>query len=308
MSKKKKNKKVATQTKKEETTIERLDNLQKKIDSKFEIIKQHKIFFWFILFPPVGIYKAIKYKLFNKWISIIIGVLVSLFLILSIDVVLHPNRVSDNIARKAVVNLGKLGEPRAVTKQGIVGDKYLLYDVLTTRGKYSIYFTVDGNNYEVDGIYKTIPEVEIIQEPSLLDDKIKSVFPQILVFFNNEENKNKYGNLEEVISTTGSFQEIKTSNGTYIFEVEFDGVTSIKSFNSEGEQEILYTREPIINLPNEVKKFLKKNKDVLGEDVTIISCVITDSGIEYIFKSDKSLLYKVEHKNDGTLILYNSDL
>lgn len=294
--------------KSKQTLTQEEKNLQAKIDKKFAIIKEHKILFWLILFPPIGLYKTYKYGILNKWISAIVGLLIVIFLILCIDVGMNPNRVTDMIIKEAVIELGTIGEPRYVTKKGYIDNKYLIYDVLTTDGKYNLYLKLDENNkYVIDGIFKIIPDIEFIKEPSLLDEKIKDIFPQILLFFNNEENKSKYGEIEELISTSENYQDIKTTKGTYTIEVKYDGITSIKSYDEEGTQEVVYTREVMINLPKQVKKFLKENEKEIGEITEIISCEITDSSIEYIFKNDNSSYYKVEYKNDGTLILYNGE-
>lgn len=294
--------------KSKQTLTQEEKNLQAKIDKKFAIIKEHKILFWLILFPPIGLYKTYKYGILNKWISAIVGLLIVIFLILCIDVGMNPNRVTDMIIKEAVIELGTIGEPRYVTKKGYIDNKYLIYDVLTTDGKYNLYLNLDENNkYVIDGIFKIIPDIEFIKEPSLLDEKIKDIFPQILLFFNNEENKSKYGEIEELISTSENYQDIKTTKGTYTIEVKYDGITSIKSYDEEGTQEVVYTREVMINLPKQVKKFLKENEKEIGEITEIISCEITDSSIEYIFKNDNSSYYKVEYKNDGTLILYNGE-
>lgn len=279
--------------------------LQDKINKKFSIIKEHKILFWLIIFPPVGLYKSYKYKIFNKWFSIILGILISIFLVLCVDVAVNPDRVTDMIIEEEVTKLGSIGEPRYVSKEGYIKDKYIVYDVLTTTGKYDLYIKIDENrNYEIDGIYKTIPNTEIIKEGTLLDENIKEIYPQILLFFNNTDNVNKFGEIEELVSTGENHQEIKTSKGTYLIEVKYDGVTSIKTYDEEGVQDTLYSRSVIVNLPKEVEKFMKKNKQELGEIQEILSCEITESNIEYIFKTDNNSYYKLEYKNDGTIILY----
>lgn len=305
--KNKRNRNIELKKSKQNLTQEE-KNLQIKIDKKFAIIKEHKILFWLIFFPPVGLYKIYKYRILNKWISVIIGLLITIFLILCIDVGINPNRVMDMITKEAIIELGTIGDPRYVSKEGYIDNKYLIYDVLTTDGKYNLYLKLDENNkYIIDGIYKIIPDIELIKEPSLLDENIRDIFPQILLFFNNDDNKNKFGEIEELISTSENYQEIKTTKGTYTIEVKYDGVTSIKTYDEEDTQEVVYTREVIINLPKAVKKFLKENKKEIGEITEIINCEITDSSIEYIFRNDNSSYYKVEYKNDGTLILYNGE-
>ena len=305
--KNKRNRNIKNKKSKQNLTQEE-KNLQAKIDKKFAIIKEHKILFWLILFPPIGLYKTYKYGILNKWISAIVGLLIVIFLILCIDVGMNPNRVTDMITKEAIIELGTIGEPRYVSKKGYIDNKYLIYDVLTTDGKYNLYLKLDENNkYVIDGIFKIIPDIEFIKEPSLLDEKIKDIFPQILLFFNNEENKNKFGEIEELISTSENYQDIKTTKGTYTIEVKYDGITSITAYDEEGNEEVVYTREVMINLPKQVEKFLKDNKKEIGEMTEIISCEITNSSIEYIFKNDNSSYYKVEYKNDGTLILYNGE-
>lgn len=305
--KNKRNRNIKNKKSKQNLTQEE-KNLQEKIDKKFAIIKEHKILFWLILFPPIGLYKTYKYGILNKWISAIVGLLIVIFLILCIDVGMNPNRVTDMITKEAIIELGTIGEPRYVSKKGYIDNKYLIYDVLTTDGKYNLYLKLDENNkYVIDGIFKIIPDIEFIKEPSLLDEKIKDIFPQILLFFNNEENKNKFGEIEELISTSENYQDIKTTKGTYTIEVKYDGITSITAYDEEGNEEVVYTREVMINLPKQVEKFLKDNKKEIGEMTEIISCEITNSSIEYIFKNDNSSYYKVEYKNDGTLILYNGE-
>ena len=45
--------------------------LQDKINEKFNIIKEHKILFWLIIFPPVGLYKSYKYRIFKYYFRIL---------------------------------------------------------------------------------------------------------------------------------------------------------------------------------------------------------------------------------------------
>ena len=43
---------------------------KKSTEQTIELLSKHKILFWLLIFPPVAIYRIIKYKIFNKTITI----------------------------------------------------------------------------------------------------------------------------------------------------------------------------------------------------------------------------------------------
>lgn len=290
-------------------TIEE-ERIKNKINEKFEIMKKHKIILWLILFMPVGLYKCYKYGLFNKWVSIIIGILVSLVIIACVDVSLYPNRVADEKVKEAVSSLGTIGEPRYVSNRGYAGYEYIVYDVITTKGKYNLYIKrFDKNRYVIDGIYQIIPNREVIQEPYYLDEELKEVFPEIVVFFKDKENEFTYGVIESVLETEGNQQKIQTTVGIYLVESEYDGVTLVQAVDGTvNNSNSIYIRSLLLNLPKDVEKFLKKNAKEIGNVSDIIEYNITESSIEYIFGTDEGKYFKLEHRDDGTIILYDSSL
>lgn len=282
---------------------------QEKFQEKLSLIHKNKIILWLILFPPIGIYKAYKHKVFNKWVGIIVGILLSLFVILCVDVAINPNRVIDTQITKLVNESDSIGTVKYVTYMGTVKNKYILYDVLTNKGKYTLYIGVDNNNkYSIEKIYQVLPTIDFIKNDENSDDTLNEVVPQILLFFENEENVKEYGELEALLNTANTTQTIKTSKGTYCFEVKFDSVIQITEVFEDGSiGDVLYKSNCNFYLPKKVISFMKDNQEYMGTYNYVSDCIIYEDKIDFIVRNVSGTLFKIEYRDNQTLVLYTQN-
>ena len=67
-----------------------------------EKIKKHHIILWLLLFFPIALYKIYKYKIFPKWVNVIITIFFIICFIAIIDTFLNPTRIEDNKIKEEI--------------------------------------------------------------------------------------------------------------------------------------------------------------------------------------------------------------
>lgn len=272
-------------------------------------IRQNKhIWVWIIFLPPIGIYKAYKYKAFKNYIILFFILLFSLVAFLSLDVIIYPDRVIDNNVKKIIEEVSDsvdIGSYRNGSRIGSLNNKYIIYNVVTTNGIYDFY--LNGKSGEnVIAINQISPKRELILDNDF-DIKDKDLYAELLRFFNEKENKDTYGEVLEVISSLDETQTVKTTKGNYRFTILYEQVTSIEKEVDEVYQSV-YNKEPILTLPDNIKKILKKREKTLGKIANVISYKVTDKSIEYVILMHNENYYKIEVLDDGSVIIYDGDL
>ena len=299
-----KNKKKSNYNYKNKNSKKEKDNyLSEDMLKRQKIRKEKHIWLWLIFFMPVGLYKAFKYKAFNKWILYIGLSIFSLFVVLSVDLILNPYRVIDLEMKKVVNENDKLGEYRRGEIVGNLDNKYIIYNVVTTNGIYDIYVS---KNHTVNAIKGISPNREIILENNF-EIKNKDIHAEILRFFNINDNSEKYGEIKGIEESDTNSQTIKTTNGVFKFNIEYEQVVQIEEKEDNGAYKVVYNKEPIINLPKDIQKLMKKREKKLGKIKKVVSYKVNEKYIEYVVQMDNSNLYKIQIANDNTITIYNSD-
>ncbi|AMN31301.1 hypothetical protein [Clostridium perfringens] len=262
-----------------------------------------KSFKWILLFFPYGIYYMFKNKAFNRPLRWFIVILITLLTISIADTLINPDRVLNSQVEqfaKDFVNehkeMGGFGEIDEI-KDDYRGKNYRKYFLYTSVDKYLIYVDIINNKSEVEGVYQVGKKSKTIYQTKSLDMP-KDILPSIYFFI--KENEKTYGTVKEAKKCLYPYQEITTSNGNYLFVVDYGRV--IKIYNIEGNnRHIIYEVQVDELILPEFNKILKTNKygplqEVLAYDLE------KDGQVEY-FRTDKGH-YKFKKSFDGTITVY----
>lgn len=301
----KKNKKHINKKNKE--IDKKVTNILDKAIENQSIRKDKYIWFWLILFPPIGLYKAIKYKAFNKSTIIFISILMVLTLLLGIDNILYPNRVIDSKMQRAIEKYEDIGTLRSYTKQGNLDNDFFIYNVVTTKGEYDIYFSGDGK-LKIEGINQLSPKREMVYISDNIPKEYENIYAEIIRFFNEEDIVKKYGTIKGYEdSKMENHQVIITDKGKYSINVEYGQVVAVFDINEDGTLEKSMQRNAKITLPDDISKMLSKNEKTIGSLKEVYAYKITNQTIEYYFINDKNTHYKVvKYLDDRVEILVGS--
>ena len=291
--------------KKFEFNNKRISNLYKNTNN-VDTEKKERIWLWLILFPPYGIYKCIKNKSLNKFILISILVLFIFIFILVIDTISYPDRILDSKMKYNLDKISVLGDFRTGETIGMYKHDFIIYNVITSKGEYDIY-TKGYKEEDIVGINKISPDRKFIYYSDELPKTIKDVFPEIIRFFNEEDTEEKFGEIEDVLETNFKSQKIKTTKGTYLFNVDYGEIESVFIINENGTHSKLFSKEPVIELPSEINKVLKKRTETLGELAKVISYKLTPTTREYIVLMKNGRYYKIVLDDDKTITIYNGN-
>lgn len=308
MSSKKKKKNKKNTTKNKTNKINELDpKTEKTLNNLIKnqsIRKEKKIWFWLILFAPVGIYKAFKYKAFNKSTTIVMLSLTIITLILGVDNILYPNRVIDSKIEKVIENYQDIGDIRSYIKKENLDDTFLIYNVVTTKGEYDIYFSGDGK-LSIECINEISPKKEMIYKSDNFPKEYENIYAEIISFFNEEDVANKYGNITGYEdSDLENHQIIITDKGKYSINVEYGQVVSVFTIKEDGALEKSMQRNAEITLPNDISKALNRNEKTIGSVKEVYAYKITNETIEYYFINDKNTHYKIVKYLDGRMEIF----
>ena len=163
--------------------IKKVDKLIEETVDKQNIRREQKIWLWLFLFPPIGVYKAIKFKAFDKKINIALIIFMIIGFILALDTMFYPNRVIDYKVEKAIESYTEdIGELRSYVKQGTLDDKFFIYSMITTKGEYDVYFSGDGK-LNIQYIYQLTPERKVVYKSENIPKGLDDIYPEIIRFF-----------------------------------------------------------------------------------------------------------------------------
>lgn len=276
-----------------------------------------RAFFWLMLFPPYGLYRLFKHRLIHRGIAIALTFVLLVIVGLSVDIMLNPFRVQNNLALKTFTEFNSshtdldLGEIRFVNRvetTTISNRKYDKYEAITKLGKYKIFFgSENGKEYTVEAIYETMPERELRYVADGTKDIITDTFPEIVEFLNSEKDKfGEYKSLVEQID--GATQEVETSKGVYRIALKYDQVSEVLKVEGDNATNV-YEKAPEIQLIKELKELADKNEKTIGKVQKVLSYelfpseqsqnVLTDKG-EYMLIYHDNGEYDVFKKNEDT--------
>ena len=274
----------------------------KKLSDREKIRKEHKIWLWLLLCPPVGLYKAFKYKAINRIFLSIVSALFVLIIALSLDNFINPNRVTDYMITQNIQSYksSDLGKVRRISKMGTIDDKYYIYNVLTTTGNYDVYLSGDGN-LDICGINQISPNKTLFLNSDL--DYLKDISPAIINFMNIKSNKDKYGEIKENIKKSQLGNTIKTTKGIFVFIVEKNQVLNV--YTKEGDTiKTLYEAPYEVKIPSDMLSMINENKAKIGEIKQVISDDTNNTEESYIFLSTNGNYYKIVKSLNGDLNIY----
>lgn len=298
----------------------KLNELGKKIVKNFEdkevIRKEHHIVLWLLLFPPVGIYKSIKYKGFSKIINIIFS-LIFIFLLSSfILVITNPYDLKNTKIESRLNNYekyGKLLEYKLVDDITLDDVNYYVYECVTKLGVYNVYLNKE-EDFKIDYIYSFLNRTVILDE-KILNDYNHQLYNEIFLFFQDAENEKEYGKIEglltkkeaeeynfEIKDKNLEYQGIKTSKGNYVVGCLYNQVVQIMDLDNNNE--LIFQKKPILRLPNNTLSKLKmSNNKEIGEIKTVYGFEWSSNGSYYYFMNTEGRVFQLLHNYEDKYIL-----
>jgi hypothetical protein len=293
-------------------------NPQTKIQSNNSIDKtlytKKKAFLWLMIFPPYGLYRLFKHRLIHRGLAIGIAVLFLLIVGLSVDIVLNPFRVQNNLALKSFTEFNSahtdlgLGDIRFVNRIGTktIGErKYDEYEAITKFGRFEIFFgSENGKEYVVEAIYETLPERELRYTTDGTKDVITDTFPEIVEFLNTEKDKfGEYKSLVEKIDY--NIERVETSKGIYEITLKYNQVSEVVQVEGDKTTNV-YEKAPEIKLIDNLQGLAEKNVETIGKVQKVLSYELFPSEQTQSVLTDKGE-YKLTYHDDGNYDVYRKD-
>ena len=274
--------------------------LSKEQSEKLNLIKKHHIFFWLILFFPVGIFFLFKYKILPKWATIVLTIS---FILLSIGIVyciINPYRViNNNVEQKLNDDFSEqLGNIISIENYNTI-ENYYIYDVITNKGRYDVYV---NEKHSIEAIKQTKPDSSEIFTSDTFENKYKNIYSEIIKFINNNE-LDISNNIEEIIETTDTSQTLKIDNKNYTFNIAFENVDTI---SCDGEH--IYTNPKVtLRLNQEVYEKISK-KFPSTKNIKNVSFIdfYDDYYVTY-FTTEEDIMYELLVYQNGRIVINIED-
>lgn len=305
MSKKKKGKNSNYKKPNDKPVEEELSPALKTV----QLILKHHIILWLLLFPPLAFYRLFKYKIINKYVGIVLAVMMTFLLVILTYSALNPTIIVDNNIENYMSDSG-YGQVREVEHLGTY-EEYNVADVITTTGYYTVYFQY-AKDLEVATIVQLQSDVvgdEILSdfwtvyESENANKLIGQLNPAVTKFI---IKNNDYGLVQEVVETAIGSQIIKTEKGKYAFYHKYYETTNVQKWNESKEiWEDVMNRDYIVAMKQEfVDALNQKNVIPMYYKIqTVNSYGINANEIYYIFTNFCGNKYRVVKFNDGRINL-----
>lgn len=245
-----------------------------------------------------------KYDICPKFITTITTIVMTILLIFvgigSYDMIKNPMRVADNKLLKEL-DAYNLGTTREVEYLGLMTDDFGIYEVITTKGFYNVYISLNKNNIEIEGI-KEILKNKTLKWNTSLPTEYKDIPASILSLFINQRS---YGenikNIEKI--DEDQYKITYTDNNYYIFNISYYKVYQIYDQNNE----LKYTCKTLIEFKDDFQKIIDENIDLFKNVEKIDAYIVTTDKIEYTFENFCGNYYKIIKYNDGSFDIQQSD-
>lgn len=260
-----------------------------KEENMLELIKKHHLIIWLLLFFPVALYKIYKYKIFPKWTRILITIFFVVCLIAIVDTILNPTRIEDNKIRDEI-EAYDVGTIFTLEQYDTVDNTYYVYDLITSTGRYDVYFSTDHKIEAIKQIERQHKDIYIAD-----DFPYKDVFSEIIRHIDGDSNISF--NFEEIVSEDLGTQVIKIDGKEYTFIVSLEAVALIYL-----DGETIYENSlPSIRMPQEIfEKASKKFSQV--KNLWYVSGIdFTDKNYSIIFYTEDGGMFQFVVYEDGMI-------
>lgn len=280
---------------------------KKSTEQTLELLIKHKILLWIMIFPPVAIYRIIKYKIFNT-ITIISFVLTfTLVFGYSVYSTIQPMIAFNDQLTEEIEKLG-FGTIREVEHIGIY-DGYMNSNIITTTGYYTIYYK-NEQNVNIETVIELHSEInpdivlgdfKIQYKSETIPEIFIETHPAILQFTMGNQD---FGALEDVLETNENSQTIKTSKGIYKFRYDCGQLLNIQEKQDEEFIDVM-NRDYVLEMSFEFQKALSKPnaKKQYYEIANVLDYQITETSIGYVFSNFCGNIYKITKLDNGQIIL-----
>lgn len=236
-----------------------------------EKIKKHHLILWLLLFFPVALYKIYKYKIFPKWVSILISIFFVICLIAIIDTFINPTRIEDNKIKKEIQEYD-VGTVFTLEQYDIVDEQYYVYDLITSTGRYDVYFS---SNHEIEAI----KQIDREHRDIFVSDNFpyKDIFSEVIRYVDNDSNISN--NFEKIINEDFGTQVIEIDGKRYTFLISLESVSLIYL-----EDETIYENSlPSMRMPEEIFKKASKKFNQVSDFWYANSIDFTDENYSIVF-------------------------
>lgn len=300
--------KLKKETKKEIEKKE-LPKFLKNMEIREKNRREHHIFLWLILCPPVGIYKSIKYKGFhpilNTLFSFIFLLIVSTFFILFIN----PYEIKNTKVEKILSSYEKYGELleyKMIDNLLINDDEYYVYECITNLGIYNVYLN-KSENLKIDYISSFLNR-SVILDNNIIEDYQHQLYNEVFLFFQQEEIQDKFGTLTGLIlkeenynfvpkaELNLSYQGVHTTKGDFIIGSIYNQVIQVYDLNKKNQ--LIYQRKPELRLPTESMSKLRQNKELAGDITSIYGFEWSSNAIYYYMINKDGKIFQLKHTKE----------
>lgn len=301
--------KLKKESKKIEETKE-LPKFLKNMEMREKNRREHHIFLWLILCPPVGIYKSIKYKGFHPILNILFS-FIFLFLIATFFILFtNPYQIKNTQVEKTLYSYEKYGdllEYKMIDNLMINKNEYYVYECVTNLGIYNVYLN-RSKDLKIDYVSSFLNR-SVLLDNEIIEDYKNQLYNEIFLFFQKEEIQNKFGKLTGLITANEkysfvpdsqlnlSYQGIHTTKGTYVVGSMYNQVIQIYDLNKDNQ--LIYQRKPELRLPAESMSKLKENQDIVGEITSVYGFEWSSNSTYYYMINKEGKIFQLKHTKEN---------
>lgn len=255
-------------------------------DSIVEKIKKHHLILWMLLFFPVGLYKIYKYKIFPKWVNILISIFLAICFIAIIDTIINPTRIEDNKIRDEILQYD-VGTIFTLEQYDTVDDTYYVYDLITSTGRYDVYFSAEHKIEAIKQIEREHKDLYIAE-----DFPYKDIFSEIIKYIDGDSNISL--NFEDILNEDFGTQVIQIDGKEYTFIVSLEAVSLVYL-----DGETIYENSlPSIRMPQEIYEKVSKKFSQVKNIWYVNGIDFTDKNYSiYFYTEDGGMFQFVVYKN-----------
>lgn len=312
-------KKKKQEEKKTYHTNQRIQKLLETWEEREKSRREHHTLIWLILFPPVGIYKSIRYKGFSPFLNVLFILLFCLILFFAGFLFVNPYDITNPTIEKRLGNYedyGEMLEYKLIASPTIDDQDYYVYEVITNLGIYNVYLN-RGSDMEIDYVSSRLNRTVLLDQENF-EDFNNALYNEIFLFFQQEEQREKFGNLTGLITQAEGeqydfsptteleleYQGIKTTKGNYMAGCIYNQVVQIYDLD---QQEVLYQKKPELTMPNATMSMLTKNEEKTGTLETVFGFQWSSNASFYYLLNNENEIMRIEHNVNDQYILHSGD-
>lgn len=254
-----------------------------------EKIKKHHIILWLLLFFPIALYKIYKYKIFPKWVNVIITIFFIICFIAIIDTFLNPTRIEDNKIKEEIQEYD-VGTIFTLEQYDTIDNFYYVYDLITSKGRFDVYFSL---NHQIEAIKQIDREHKDIYVSD--DFPYKNIFSEIIRYVDGDSNiSNNFGN---IVNEDFGTQVVMIDDKEYTFIISLETVSFVYL-----DGETIYENSlPSIRMPEDVYRKASRKFEQIKNIWYVNSIDFTNENYSIIFNTEDEGMFQFIVYEDGRI-------